>query len=92
VLIECPELHCVSKEPMWTTFVDLIYVGHAGLALYTCFPLLCEHYARILELTTGQISPWIDGLVKYEVSYTTVVVSVEIEFLLRYVCEIEDSF
>lgn len=43
---------------MWTAFVDLIYIGHAGLALYTCFPLFCTFHTRIVEMTTGNISCW----------------------------------
>jgi hypothetical protein len=38
---------------MWIAFVDLLRLGFHGLALYTCFPLLCKFQERILALAMG---------------------------------------
>jgi hypothetical protein len=39
---------------MWIAFADLLRLGFHGLALYTCFPLLCKYHERILALAVGQ--------------------------------------
>ena len=56
VLLDCQKLHLVDNDPLWTAFTDLLRLGFQGLALYTCFPLLCKYHERILALAMGQAS------------------------------------
>ena len=42
ILYECTGLLQAQDSPQWRAFVSLLQMGHQGLAIYTCFPLLAQ--------------------------------------------------
>ena len=52
-LFACPNLHSIDESATWHAFVDLLRMGHQGLAIYTCFPLSCNHKDRMFDLVLG---------------------------------------
>jgi hypothetical protein len=48
-LLECKKLNMIDENGQWQAFTSLLKLGKQGLALYTCFPLLCQKYDRIIE-------------------------------------------
>jgi hypothetical protein len=41
MLYDCKKLRTVDTDPMWHAFCSLLDKDQRGLALFTCFPLLC---------------------------------------------------
>jgi hypothetical protein len=42
MLYDCKKLRTVDTDPMWHAFCSLLDKGQRGLAMFTCFPLLCR--------------------------------------------------
>ena len=47
MLYVCTEIPKVDPNPMWQAFCKLLRINQRGIAMYTCFPLLCHNYQKI---------------------------------------------